>query len=201
MLKMFFNVATITSDDSIHRALTKQEVEGIGKTEIQFLNEMKSTEMKYFICFSPCTSKARTFSSLFQANLDFEFDKSEFKEIDMIEKLQKAGILNERKITADIFKSKQTLQNENIFLTNSVYKKLINSIGGADTRDFLSDSSSFVAKMTLIDLYQKFSTFIFNGKQQLKLKILEIPSFEKNLNKNILQHITQKAKKYRLKLI
>ena len=33
MLKMFFNVATITSDDSIHRALTKQEVESIGKTE------------------------------------------------------------------------------------------------------------------------------------------------------------------------
>lgn len=33
MLKMFFNVATITFDDSIHRALTKQEVESIGKTE------------------------------------------------------------------------------------------------------------------------------------------------------------------------
>ena len=195
MLKKFFNVATVTSDDSIHRALTKQEVEGIGKTEIQFLNEMKSTEMKYFICFSPCTSKARTFSSLFQANLDFEFDKSDFKEIDMIEKLQKAGILNERKITADIFKSKQTLQNENIFLTNSVYKKLINSIGGADTRDFLSDSSSFVAKMTLIDLYQKFSTFIFNGKQQLKLKILEIPSFEKKIKQKHITAYYPKSKK------
>ena len=177
MLKKFFKVATTVfiDDDSIHRILTKQEVENIGKTEILFLDKMKSTKMKYFICFSPCTSKTRKFSSLRQTNLDFEFVKSDFKDKNMLEKLQKAGILNEHKITADIFRSKQNLQKEHSFLKDSVYKKLISSIGGTD---LLSDNSSFVTKVTLIDLYRKFSTFIFNGKQQLKLKILEIPSFE-----------------------
>ena len=189
MLKMFFKVATtVTSDDSIHRVLTKQEVENIGETEIQFLDVMKSTKMKYFICFSPCTTKTRKFSSLLQTNLDYEFVKNDFKDIDMIEKLQKAGILNEHKITADIFKPKKNLQKEHSFLKDSVYSKLISSIGGINTRDFLSDNSSFVAKVTLIDLYRKFSTFIFNGKQQLKLKILEIPSFEE---KNKQKHITE----------
>lgn len=108
MLKILFNVATKTSDDSIHRVLTKQEVEDIGKPEIQFLDVMKSTKMKYFICFSPCQSKSRK-SSLCQTDLDFEFDKNDLKDkmikgVDMIEKLQMAGILNELEITADIFK-------------------------------------------------------------------------------------------------
>ena len=195
MLKKFFKVATtVTSDGSIHRVLTKQEVENIGKTEIQFLDVMKSTKMKYFICFSPCTTNKRKFSSLRQTNLDFEFVKSHFKDIDMIEKLQKAGILNEHKITADIFKSKQTLQKEHSFLKDSVYRKLIGCIGGNDTRDFLHENSSFVAKVTLIDLYRKFSTFIFNGKQQLKLKILEIPSFEEKLEQKHITEYYQKSK-------
>ena len=36
MLKILFNVATKTSDDSIHRVLTKQEVEDIGKQKSSF---------------------------------------------------------------------------------------------------------------------------------------------------------------------
>lgn len=74
MLKILFNVATKTSNDSIHRVIIKQEVEDIGKPEIQFLDVMKSTKMKYFICFSPCQCKSRK-SSLCQTDLDFEFDK------------------------------------------------------------------------------------------------------------------------------
>lgn len=193
MLKMFFEVATtvFTDDDSIHRVLTKQEVENIGETEIQFLDKMKSTKMKYFICFSPCTSKTRKFSSLRQTNLDVEFVKSDFKDKDMIEKLQKAGILNEHKITAEIFKSKRNLQKEHSFLKDPVYKKLTRKIGGID---LLSDNSSFVTKVTLIDLYRKFSTFIFNGKQQLKLKILEIPSFEEKFKQNNITEHYQRSK-------
>ena len=178
MLKMFYNVAlSVKSDDNIHKVLTKQEVEDIEDTETTFLDVMKSNKMKYFICFSPCTSKTRKFSFLRQANLDYEFQKNDFKDSDMLEKLQKAGILNGCKITEEIFKSKEKLKKDNDFLKPTVYKKLIGKIGGAEVRNFLSDSSSFVAKMTLIDLYKKFSTFIFNGKKQLKLKILEIPSF------------------------
>ena len=178
MLKMFYNVAlSVTPDDNIHKVLTKQEVEDIWDTETTFLNVMKSNKMKYFICFSPCTSKTRKFSFLRQANLDYEFQKSDFKDKDMLKNLQKAGIINERKITEEIFKSAEKLKKDNDFL-KPVWKKLIDKIGGAEVRNFLSDSSSFVAKMTLIDLYQKFSTFIFSGKKQVKLKILEIPSFE-----------------------
>ena len=179
MLKMFYNVAlSVTSGENIHKVLTKQEVEGIGDTEKKFLDFMKSNKMKYFICFSPCTSKTRKFSFLRKANLDYEFQESDFKDNNMLEKLRKAGILNECKITEEIFKSAEKLRKDNDFLKLSVYNKLIDKIGGAEVRNFLSDSSSFVAKVTLIDLYQKFSTFIFNGKKQLKLKILEIPSFE-----------------------
>ena len=76
-----------------------------------------------------------------------------------------------------------------------MHKKLINSIGGTDTLDFLSDSSSFVAKVTLTDQYQKLSTFIFNGKQNLKLKILKISSFEKKLLKNHITSYYLKSKK------
>ena len=178
MLKMFYNVAlSVKSDDNIHKVLTKQEVEDMEDTETTFLDVMKSNKMKYFICFSPCTSKTRKFSFLRQANLDYEFQKNDFKDSDMLEKLQKAGILNGCKITEEIFKSAEKLKKDNDFLKPTVYKKLIDKIGGAEVRNFLSDSSSFVAKMTLIDLYKKFSTFIFNGKKQLKLKILEIPSF------------------------
>ena len=184
MLKLFYNVAlSVTSDGSIHKVLTKQEVEDIGDTETKFLDVMKSNKMKYFICFSPCTSKTRKFSFLRQANLDYEFQKNDFKDNDMLENLRKAGILNECKITEEIFKSAEKLRKDNDFLKPTVYKKLIDKIGGAEVRNFLSDSSSFVAKMTLIDLYQKFSTFIFNGKKQLKLKILEIPSFEEKPKK------------------
>ena len=48
----------------------------------------------------------RKYSSLFQTSQDFVLDKSDFKETDMTEKLQKQGILNERNTTADIFKSR-----------------------------------------------------------------------------------------------
>ena len=108
MLKILFNVATKTSNDSIHRVIIKQEVEDIGKPEIQFLDVMKSTKMKYFICFSPCQCKSRK-SSLCQTDLDFEFDKKKWRDkmikgVDMIKKLQMAGILSELEMTADIFK-------------------------------------------------------------------------------------------------
>ena len=194
MLKLFYNVAlSVTSDDSIHKVLTKQEVEDIGDTETKFLDVMKSNKMKYFICFSPCTSKTRKFSFLRQANLDYEFQKNDFKDNDMLENLRKAGILNECKITEEIFKSAEKLRKDNDFLKPTVYKKLIDKIGGAEVRNFLSDSSSFVAKMTLIDLYQKFSTFIFNGKKQLKLKILEIPSFEEKPKKKCITNYYQES--------
>ena len=178
MLKMFYKEAvTVRSDGNIHKVLTKQEVEDIGDTETKFMDVMKSNKM---ICFSPCTSKTRKFSFLLKANLDYDFHESDFKDKDMIQKLQELGILNERKITGDIFKSQEKLKKEHDFL-KLVLNKLINKIGGADVRNFLSDSSSFVAKVTIIDLYQKFSTFKFNGKQQLNLKILEIPSFEEKI--------------------
>ena len=61
-----------------------------------------------------------------------------------------------------------------------MYNKLSNSIGGTDTLDFL---------------YQKLSTFIFNGKQKLKLKILKISSFEKKLLKNHITSYYLKSKK------
>ena len=67
----------------------------------------------------------------------------------MIQKLQELGILNERKITGDIFKSQEKRKKEHDFL-KLVLNKLINKIGGADVRNFLSDSSSFVAKVTII---------------------------------------------------
>ena len=146
------------------------------------MNVMKSNKMKYFICYSPCTSKTRKFSLLRKANLDYDFQESDFKDKDVIQKLHGVGILNERKITGDIFNSQEKLKKDHDFL-KPVLNKLINKIGGADVRNFLSDSSSFVAKVTLVDLYQKFSTFIINGKQQLKLKILEIPSFEENIKR------------------
>ena len=176
MLKMFYNVA-VTSDGNIHKDLTRQEVKDIGDTEKDFLDVMKSNRMKYFICFSPCTSKTRKFSFLRNANLDYEFQEKDFKDKNMLEKLREAGILNEGKITGEIFKTISKLQEDHDFL-KPVLSKLINKIGGTNVRNFLSDCSSLVAKMNLIDLYRKFSTFIFNGKQQLKLKILEIPSFE-----------------------
>ena len=97
MLKILFK-ATKTSDDSIHRVLTTQEVENIGKPEIQFLDVMKSTKMKYFICFSPCQSKSR------KSSLCHDLRDKMIKGVDMIEKLQLAGILNVLEITADIFK-------------------------------------------------------------------------------------------------
>ena len=110
----------------------------------------------------------------------------------MIQKLQELGILNERKITGDIFKSQEKLKKEHDFL-KLVLNKLINKIGGADVRNFLSDSSSFVAKVTIIDLYQKFSTFKFNGKQQLNLKILEIPSFEEKIKQKYITNYYHKV--------
>ena len=193
MLKMFYKEAvTVRSDDNIHKVLTKQEVEDIGITEAEFMNKMKSNKMKYFICYSPCTSKTRKFSFLRKANLDHDFQESDFKDKDMIQKLQGIGILNERKITGDIFKSQEKLKKDHDFL-RPVLNKLINKIGGADVRNFLSDSSSFVAKVTLIDLYQKFSAFIINGKQQLKLKILEIPSFEEKTKQQYITNYYQKV--------
>ena len=177
MLKKFYQVA-VKADASTHRQLTKREIEAIGKNETEYLDVMKSHQMKYYICFSPCTSKTRKFSFLRKADLDYNFQEHNVLEMGIIKKLHEVMILNDGKVTSNFFKSQKQLQAENYFLKNDIYNKLVDKIGGTDVRKFLSDSSSFVAKVTLIDLYRKFSSFIFNEKQFIKLKILEISSFE-----------------------
>ena len=177
MLKKFYQVA-VKADASTHRQLTKREIEAIGKNENEFLDVMKSHQMKYYICFSPCTSKTRKFWFLRKADLDYNFQEHNVLEMGIIKKLHEVKILNDGKVTSNFFKSQKQLQTEHGFLKNDIYSKLVDKIGGTDVRKFLSDSSSFVAKVTLIDLYRKFSSFIFNEKQFVKLKILEITSFE-----------------------
>ena len=43
-----------------------------------------------------------------------------------------------------------------------IYSEFTQRIGGADMWRILSDSSSFVAKVILMELYRKFSSFILN---------------------------------------
>lgn len=50
-----------------------------------------------------------------------------------------------------------------VFLTDSVHKKSVNSIGSADTPDSLSDCSSYVAKLTLIDLYHLAPSYLMRS--------------------------------------
>ena len=177
MLKKFYKVA-VKADASTHRRLTKREIEAIGKNETEFLDVMKSHQMKYYICFSPCTSKTRKFWFLRKADLDYNFQEHNVLEMGIIKQLHQVKILNDGKVTSNFFKSQKQLQIEHCFLKDDIYNKLVDKIGGSNVRKFLSDSSSFVAKVTLIDLYKKFSSFIFNERQFVKLKILEISSFE-----------------------
>ena len=80
-------------------------------------------------------------------------------------------ILQDNKLTSNIFKG---LREENI------YEKIIEEIGGSDVLEFLDDGTSFTAKFCLIDLYEKFSSLTFNEREQVKLKIVDIPRFECN---------------------
>ena len=90
-------------------------------------------------------------------------------------------ILKDNKLTSNIFKGKKIIGNKLVELREeSIHEKIIEEIGGSDVLEFLDDETSFTAKFCLIDLYEKFSSLTFNEREQVKLKMVDIPRFECN---------------------
>ena len=90
-------------------------------------------------------------------------------------------ILKDNKLTSNIFKGKKIIGNKLAELREeNIYQKIIEKIGGSDVLEFLDDGTSFTVKFCLIDLYEKFSSLTFNEREQVKLKIVDIPRFECN---------------------
>lgn len=174
MLKDFYNVAVNPKNDTdIHKNLTQQEVQAIAETEDSFFKKMISNKITFYICFAVCQGKP--FSILESADLGYVFTESDFKE-STLQFLNNRGILNNSKLTSKIFKGKKVIDNELCELDEkNIYENISKKVGGKGVLDFLADGSSFTAKSCLVDLYEKFSTLIFNERKQIILKIVDIP--------------------------
>ncbi|XP_057302314.1 uncharacterized protein LOC130636570 isoform X2 [Hydractinia symbiolongicarpus] len=179
--KKYFSVATkVEEENDLHKSLTKKEIKSISKDGEQFSSFMCDDEMKFFICLSPLFQKPEYLKSAVTCNFDFKFKDSHFSEIaGGLNKLIGAGVIHQKTkvVTSTFFATKnkfyellrkQSCKNKE---ADDMHKTIKNLTGMSG----IMDGSSFVAKVSLIDVHRIFSDFfVANGQTKVHLKIWEI---------------------------